>query len=151
MTPARGAAKETIQIPTSLTNTACEQAITNQLCNFLFSQISTFQKEWLLNQFCLRLICQGFKGYYFDNYVHHKDLKLGGDLFHALFHHALYHFALSSKGTSHEELLRENNQLKTPTLPSTTFLGSNPDLSSTNAYDMRGWELGTPKTPISDP
>ena len=31
----------------------------------------------------------GFKGYYFDNYVDHKDLKLGGDLFHALFHHAL--------------------------------------------------------------
>ena len=80
----------------------------------------------------------GFKGY-FDNYVDPKDLKLGGDLVHALFHHALssrvMSFRVVIEGASHEELLRENNQFKSPTLPSTTFLklGSNPDLSSTNA------------------
>ena len=74
----------------------------------------------------------GFKGYYFDNYVDHKDLKLGGDLFHALFHHALSSRVISFR------IVIEGGKPQRAT--SRKRLGSNPDLCSTNAYDMRCWE-----------
>ena len=63
------------------------------------------------------------------------------DLFHVSFNLALYRFALSSKGTSHEELFCKNNQLKTPKQnPSPSFnyifywaqAARIQDLSSTN-------------------